>query len=83
MPIVRLGRRGQVTIPSDVRHDLELQDGDRILLTVREGEIVLRPVGLSIFDLRGSIPVSGPQDLEAIRAEVSEQRARRRGRPDG
>ncbi|MHB0980998.1 MAG: AbrB/MazE/SpoVT family DNA-binding domain-containing protein [Thermoleophilia bacterium] len=32
MPSVRVGRRGQVTIPSEVRRYLDLHDGDRMLL---------------------------------------------------
>lgn len=83
MPSVRVGRRGQVTIPSEVRRDLDLHDGDRMLLLVREGEILLRPLGPSIFQLRGSVPVSGPQDFRAIRAEALERLADRAGGGDG
>lgn len=83
MPSVRVGRRGQVTIPSEVRRDLDLHDGDRMLLLVREGEILLRPLGPSIFQLRGSVPVSGPQDFRAIRAEVVQRLADRAGGGDG
>jgi AbrB family looped-hinge helix DNA binding protein len=83
MPSVRVGRRGQVTIPSEVRRDLDLHDGDRMLLLVREGEILLRPLGPSIFQLRGSVPVSGPQDFQAIRAEVVRRLADRAGGGDG
>ncbi|HZK48529.1 MAG TPA: AbrB/MazE/SpoVT family DNA-binding domain-containing protein [Thermoleophilia bacterium] len=70
MPTVRVGRRGQVTIPSEVRRRLELGEGDRLLLSVSQEEIVLRPLSSSILDLRGSIPVSGPQDFTQVRASA-------------
>ncbi|MHB0981622.1 MAG: AbrB/MazE/SpoVT family DNA-binding domain-containing protein [Thermoleophilia bacterium] len=86
MPTVRVGRRGQVTIPSDVRREFDLSDGDRLLLTIGEDEIVLRPLGPSILELRGSIPVTGVQDFDDIRAtayrDAAERRARRADGPD-
>ncbi|MCE0523551.1 MAG: AbrB/MazE/SpoVT family DNA-binding domain-containing protein [Methylacidiphilales bacterium] len=40
-----LSARGQVVIPSDVRKDLGLRKGDDfIVLTSRDGDIMLRPV---------------------------------------
>ena len=77
MPSVRVGRRGQITIPSDVRRELHLEDGSRLVAVVREGELVLRPTGRSILDLRGSVPVQGPQDFDAIRAEAVKSRGER------
>jgi AbrB family looped-hinge helix DNA binding protein len=75
MPSLRVGRRGQITIPSDVRKELRLDEGARLIAMVRDGELVLRPAGRSIFELRGSVPVEGPQDFDAIRAEVARRRA--------
>ncbi len=70
MKTLKIGRRGQITLPSPMRHELNLKEGDKILVSVRDSEIVLRPAGPCIFDLRGSVTVSGPQDFEAIRTEV-------------
>ena len=77
MPTLRIGRRGQITIPSGVRRELHLEEGGRLIAHVRNGEFVLRPAGRSIFELRGSVPVDGPQDFEAIRAQAAEERAKR------
>ncbi|MBU2603171.1 MAG: AbrB/MazE/SpoVT family DNA-binding domain-containing protein [Actinobacteria bacterium] len=77
MPSLRIGRRGQITIPSALRRELHLGEGDHMIVTVRAGELVLRPAGRPLFDLRGSVPVAGPQDFAAIRAQVTESRARR------
>lgn len=77
MPSLRIGRRGQITIPSALRRELQLEEGGHLSVMIREGEMILRPVGRSIFALRGSVPVDGPQDLEAIRADAVASRARR------
>lgn len=77
MPSLRVGRRGQITIPSALRRELQLEEGDHLMVQVRAGELVLRPAGRSIFALRGSVPVDGPQDFAAIRTEVIGDRARR------
>jgi len=76
--IARIGRRGQLTIPSKLRKQLALREGDRVVLSVRQGEVVVRPTGPSIFSLRGSIPVSGEQDFDEIRAEVMKRRSEER-----
>ncbi len=77
MPSLRVGRRGQITIPSKLRRELRLEEGEHLMAQVRDGELVLRPAGRSIFQLRGSVPVAGPQDFTAIRAEVTAGRAKR------
>jgi AbrB family looped-hinge helix DNA binding protein len=79
MPDLRVGSRGQITIPSAVRRELHLQEGSRVIAHVRDGELILRPAGRSIFALRGSVPVSGAQDFDAIRAEVVSGRAQATG----
>jgi antitoxin PrlF len=83
MPDLRVGSRGQITIPSALRRELHLQEGSRVIALVRDGELILRPAGRSIFALRGSVPVNGAQDFDAIRAEVIGDRVQRAtGEPD-
>ncbi|MBN1631005.1 MAG: AbrB/MazE/SpoVT family DNA-binding domain-containing protein [Thermoleophilia bacterium] len=77
MPALRIGRRGQITIPSALRRQLRLEEGQQLMVQVRDGQLVLRPTGRSLQALRGSIPVEAPQDFEAIRAQVRGERALR------
>jgi AbrB family looped-hinge helix DNA binding protein len=77
MPSLRVGRRRQITLPSALRRELHLEEGDRVLVEMRPGELVLRPAGRSILALRGSVPVDGPQDFETIGAEVIGGRVKR------
>lgn len=79
MVTVKVGRRGQITIPSQVRRQMGFDEGDTIAL-IREGDhMVLRPITETLLDLRGSISVSAPQDFEAIRHQVIAARARKVG----
>ena len=70
-----VGRRGQVTVPSAIRQALDLQAGDRVAFVRRGDEIILQPLTSTLLDLRGSVPVDGPQDFAAIREQVTRERA--------
>ncbi|MCL4299327.1 MAG: AbrB/MazE/SpoVT family DNA-binding domain-containing protein [Anaerolineae bacterium] len=76
MVISKVGRRGQITLPRSVRHWLSIEEGDRIAFIRRGDEIVLQPVTRTLLDLRGSVPVTAPQDFNAIRQQVIENHAR-------
>ena len=41
MPIVKITRKGQITIPAQIRKKLGT---DIVEITIREGEVVIRPV---------------------------------------
>jgi AbrB family looped-hinge helix DNA binding protein len=79
MIIIRVGRRGQITIPRKIRHRLGINEGDTIALIPEEGQAILRPITKTLFELRGSVPVSGVQDFDAIRRQVLAGRARKHG----
>lgn len=79
----RVGRRGQLVLPRDVRQLLQLSEGDSVLFLRRGNEVVLKPITKTLLDLEGSIPVDGPQDFDSVRKTVMEERAKqtaRRGR---
>ena len=76
MIVIKVGRRGQVTVPKAIRRWLNLQEGDRLAFVRRGDEVILQPLTRTLLDLRGSVPVSGPQDFAAIRQQVIERHAR-------
>ena len=43
----------------------------------RGDEVILQPLTRTLLDLRGTIPVSGPQDFAAIRQQVIENHAQK------
>ena len=81
--LVKVGPRGQITIPKSFRKALELDAGDSIAV-VQVGEALqLIPVKETIFDFIGRIPpTEGSADWEDIRAEVQEERAKQLLRED-
>ncbi len=82
MIITKIGRRGQITIPGIIRQQFGLREGDRVAFIQRGGEVVLQPLTQTLFDLRGSVPVSGPQDFSAIRRQVIETHAEKVARDE-
>jgi AbrB family looped-hinge helix DNA binding protein len=70
MITIQIGRRGQITIPRKIRRQLELNEGDRIALILQGDQVILRPIAQNLLDLRGSVPVTEPQDFTAIRRQV-------------
>jgi AbrB family looped-hinge helix DNA binding protein len=77
MIVIKIGRRGQLTVPKAIRRWLNLQEGDRLTFIRRGDEIVLQPLTRTMLDLRGSVPVSGPQDFATIRRQVIDRHARK------
>ncbi len=80
MVFARVGRRGQLTIPSEVRRVVNLKEGDQVAFVVEGERIILQPLTQTLLDLRGSVPVTGPQDFDGIRKKVLAGRAKRSGR---
>jgi AbrB family looped-hinge helix DNA binding protein len=72
-----VGRRGYITIPRNIRRQIGIKEGDRVTLVVQGDHIVLRPITQTLLDLRGSVPVTGPQDFDAIRKQVTTARSER------
>ena len=71
-------RKGQVTIPEELRKRFEIKVGDQISFTTRGEEIVARPFRGSILDLRGSVKTrQQPDDFEAMRGTVRQKVAHR------
>lgn len=77
MIIGKVGRRGQLTVPRSVRRSLNLEEGDRIAFIQQGDQVILQPLTSTLLDLRGSIPVTQPQDFDAIREQVFRERGRK------
>ena len=77
MIITRVGRRGQITLPRSVRKQLGIEEGDRIAFLTQGSKVLMQPLSQTLFDLRGSVPVKGPQDFDEIRKEAISNRAKK------
>jgi AbrB family looped-hinge helix DNA binding protein len=76
MIVGTVGRRGQMTVPREIRRSLNLQEGDRVAFVQRGDEVILQPLTNTLLDLRGSVPVTELQNFAAIRARIVEEHAR-------
>jgi AbrB family looped-hinge helix DNA binding protein len=77
MYTTKVGKRGQVTIPIAIRRRLGLEEGDQVAVVPQGEQILLQPLTRTLLDLRGSVPVSEPQDFDAIRRQVIAERTQR------
>lgn len=64
-------RKGQITIPKEIRDRLGVKEGEKVIFVLRGKDIVLKVIRGNILDLKGSIKPQGyPEDFEAIRKSV-------------
>lgn len=63
-------RRGQVTIPVDLRRKLGLQPHDRVQFELTNGSVTITPVRSRLEEFYGSVtPRTRPEDFEVLRNE--------------
>lgn len=79
MAVAPLTSKGQMTLPKEIREQLNLQPGDRVDFFVGpDGRITLWPVTSDVTIVKGLIPKpKQPVTLKAMRAAIKQ----RRGRP--
>ncbi|MFQ5737816.1 MAG: AbrB/MazE/SpoVT family DNA-binding domain-containing protein [Acidobacteriota bacterium] len=75
--ISKVGRRGLITLPRVIRKELRLREGDHIAFVPHGGAVIVKALNRTLLDLRGSIPVTDPQDFDAIRRQVKTMRSDR------
>ena len=64
-------RKGQVTIPKEIRNHLKAKEGERVVFVLRGDDVVLKVVRGNILDLKGSVkPTMRPENAEAVRQSV-------------
>lgn len=73
----RVGRRGQITLPREVRRRINVNEGDQIAFIIQGEGVLIKPLTQSLLDLRGSVKVTGEQDFDTIRKEVIANRSGR------
>lgn len=60
-------RKGQTTIPKEIRVLLKLKPNDKIFYLIEGDNVILKPLHGDILDLRGSVPTKeSPSDFDAI-----------------
>lgn len=77
MITTKVGRRGQITLPRKIRQQTGIHEGDHIAILPQGDQILIRPITHTLLDLRGSVPVDAPQDFDAIRQQVLQDRSQK------
>lgn len=85
MSSATLTSKGQITLPQDVRNDLDLKAGDKVSFEKIGRDYVLRPQNRSIMELAGILHRPGEKALtieqidEGLSKALAEDDARIRG----
>lgn len=73
----KIGKRGQMTLPRDVRTKYGLEEGQSIAFVVKNGELTLVPLRKTLFDFKGAVQPKETSDIESIRKQVTADQAER------
>lgn len=74
MPVhARVGTKGQLVIPADIRKQLGIRSGQRVRVEVQDGNIILKPVPDNILDLWQGRFAEGSDLMAALRADHEEE----------
>ncbi|ADI00991.1 MAG TPA: AbrB/MazE/SpoVT family DNA-binding domain-containing protein [Syntrophothermus lipocalidus] len=76
MSVVKISKKGQVTIPAEIRKVLGAAPGTRLRFVVQGDSVQVVKADEGIAALRGSVKVSEAQDFLAVRQQVMEEVAR-------
>ncbi|HDG96690.1 MAG TPA: AbrB/MazE/SpoVT family DNA-binding domain-containing protein [Desulfobacterales bacterium] len=71
-------RKGQTTIPKEIRRFLGLRPNDKLFYLIEDDKVILRPIQGDILEVRGAVkPRKMPEDFEYIRKIVKKKIVRR------
>ena len=78
MSVSVLTKKGQTTIPKDIRNYLNLAPNDKILYLMEGNKVVIKPLKGNILDLKGSVKTKDkPIDFRKLRRETKKKVARK------
>ncbi|OGL44090.1 MAG: hypothetical protein A2161_16940 [Candidatus Schekmanbacteria bacterium RBG_13_48_7] len=74
MSVSIVTKKGQTTIPKDIRNILKLKPNDKILYIIDGEKVILKPLKGNILELRGTVPKKGKSvDIHKIRNETKKK----------
>jgi antitoxin PrlF len=74
MLATKVGRRGQIVLPKEVRLKIKVSEGDQIAFVIDGEQVIIKPITHNLLDLRGCIHVYEEQDFDSIRNQVKKKR---------
>lgn len=87
MPKVKLSSKGQLSIPKEIREQLNLKQGDYLLLEQKSGSITIQPLKQTILDMGGILHTKdmrtrSDSEIEEGVAEAAAERYNRSRKSD-
>jgi AbrB family looped-hinge helix DNA binding protein len=76
MLATKVGRRGQIVLPKEVRNKIRVAEGDQIAFVIDGEQVIIKPLTQTLLNMRGRVHVHGKQDFDAIRRQVKSKRAK-------
>lgn len=77
MTIVRTSSKGQIVIPADIRKEIGLEPGDRVLVSrVGDHDVLVRPVPDDPVQATRGLLRDGPSLTAALKKERAHEHAR-------
>ena len=78
--VTTVTRRGQVTIPGELRKPLKIQPKDKVAFRLVDGQVLLRPIKSAVLASYGSVkflrPGEKPIEHSRPRREVEDETSR-------
>jgi len=70
-------QKGQITVPAAIRHHFGLKPSDKLLMSVEDEKITVKPMKKSFLDLYGSVKHKGkkPLDFKKLRKQFIKEMA--------
>ncbi len=80
--LTTITKKGQVTIPAEIRHSLGLEPGDKVAFVLESGEVKVKPVKSALAASFGAVrPRKRPEDFEELERLAEEAMAEDALRP--
>ena len=76
--LLRVSRKGMVTLPKMVRQKLKAETKGQVVVRVEENQITLGELPLSLEEAYGSVtPINRPEDFKKLRKIALDEKAER------
>ncbi|MFQ5712333.1 MAG: AbrB/MazE/SpoVT family DNA-binding domain-containing protein [Candidatus Geothermarchaeales archaeon] len=72
MAVSKVGKKYTIVIPQEVREKTSIREGDRVVWTVKGGQIIIKPVSFTRLAgiVKSSTLTSGKEAAEALEKEI-------------
>ncbi len=70
-----IASNGRVVIPANMRAELGLKDGDKLIARVIDGTVILEPIDVAIRRVQASVRKYVPEGVSLVDELIAERRA--------